>query len=868
MEVLAPCGDDASFNAAINNGADAIYLGLGDFNARAKATYFNLDNIRDYIECAHLFGVKVYITTNTLLFDNEIPAFIEFAKKIISYKPDAFIVQDLVVAKILRELGAEIHASTQLGIHNVAGARIAKELGFSRVVLSRETKLADIAAIKQATGLEIEYFVQGALCVSFSGNCYLSALEHDKSGNRGQCLQLCRLPYTAYLDEKNIGEGFLLSARDLCLIENLAELKNAGVDSLKIEGRLRRAAYVAQSVKSYRRAVDAISFPPSLNLNINTNENNKINKNNDTAYQNTKAQNTVLCNEKILKNDKKTLNLHKNHGKIDFKDEIHNLKKVFSRGEFNTRAYLDAGTPDNIINPEIQNHLGEKIGVVENVEPFKDLFRITIKSEAEIHSGDGLKFLDTNNKECASAGVGNVEKLGNNLYRIYSKSRAQKGYNVYRTLDKINEDNLINFVKKLEISGAVFAHINEPLKIEFSYTKNNEKITAEIVSNFIIEEAKNAPTTPEEIHAQINKLNDTDFVLTNLKINAEKVFLPKSVLNQTRRDCVALLREKIINKYEQKLIEKQQNSLKTMHNTDTMQQILSTMHTNFASKYENMYIIDEDCINNLIAISQQTVVSKEAKFNSNNSISNNTEKTNNFNYVQNTFTLTNKDLIIISPQKYTLENVEKLINNLDNIFKNKTENNQINSAKNIQKNSIKETNKLTNANLTFSPAVALELPIISNEKDFKILSEIIEKIPVNIPLVINNLSGLIFANSGHEIIAGLGMNVHNIFDAEILRSLGVNEIILSKEINEICNNFYQFAYGKHSLMTFAHCPFKTLFKNTCANCKYSKNLKLKSNDGHGYDIRRTILSQCYFTLNSNKMFKKIKKSKNLIDLRI
>ena len=198
IEVLAPAGNPECFYAAINNGADAVYLGLSSFNARMRAENFTTSNIRDFIKHAHTFGVKVYITINTLLKDDDFDELVEMVKVLIDAKADAFIVQDYGVAHVLKTCfdGIVLHASTQMGIHNLDGALFAEKLGFSRIVLSRETKLEDIKLIKQHTNLEIEYFVQGALCVAFSGNCYLSSLEKNLSGNEGKCLQLCRLPFT------------------------------------------------------------------------------------------------------------------------------------------------------------------------------------------------------------------------------------------------------------------------------------------------------------------------------------------------------------------------------------------------------------------------------------------------------------------------------------------------------------------------------------------------------------------------------------------------------------------------------------------------------------------------------------------------
>ena len=198
LEVLSPAGNLECFNAALNNGADAIYLGLSSFNARMKADNFNTENIFEVTKKAHLFGVKIYAVINTLITNDDFDELYSLVSVLTKAGVDAFIVQDLGVAYFLREnfKGIVLHASTQMGVHNLEGAKVLEKLGFSRVVLSRETKLSDIKAIKENTHLEIEYFVQGALCVAFSGNCYLSAIENNASGNEGKCLQLCRLPYT------------------------------------------------------------------------------------------------------------------------------------------------------------------------------------------------------------------------------------------------------------------------------------------------------------------------------------------------------------------------------------------------------------------------------------------------------------------------------------------------------------------------------------------------------------------------------------------------------------------------------------------------------------------------------------------------
>ena len=253
-EILAPAGNLKNFYVAINNGADAVYLGLQGFNARAKAENFTKENIREITSYAHLFGVKVYVTLNTLISNDEAQSLLETAKACVDAKVDAFLVQDFGVLSLLKQnfKGINIHASTQMGIHNLEGAIIAEKLGITRVVLSREAKLEDIKLIKKNTNLEIEYFVQGALCVAFSGNCYLSEYLMGESGNRGKCKQICRFSYYNNLTKK---EGFYLSPSDLCLLKNLKLLIDAGVCSFKIEGRLRRSGYVGQAVSSYKQAL-------------------------------------------------------------------------------------------------------------------------------------------------------------------------------------------------------------------------------------------------------------------------------------------------------------------------------------------------------------------------------------------------------------------------------------------------------------------------------------------------------------------------------------------------------------------------------------------------------------------------------------
>lgn len=254
IEILAPAGDLISLKSAIASDTDAVYLGLSAFNARIKAENFTTENIKDTVDYCHLFGVKVYVTINIAVKESEK----EELKKIIvacgQANVDAFIITDMLALDLAKEFAPKVrlHASTQFGVCNAEGAKFAESLGFSRVVLSREATIEEIKKIKAETNLEIEYFVHGALCVAFSGKCLMSSFINGGSGNRGRCLQPCRLFYT----EKTTGkQGYLLSTSDLCLAENLKELYNAGISSFKIEGRLRRPEYVFKTVSTYKKIV-------------------------------------------------------------------------------------------------------------------------------------------------------------------------------------------------------------------------------------------------------------------------------------------------------------------------------------------------------------------------------------------------------------------------------------------------------------------------------------------------------------------------------------------------------------------------------------------------------------------------------------
>ena len=274
IELLSPAGDFECLKAAVQNGADAVYFGASSFSARAFAANFDDDILEKAITYAKLRGVKTNLALNTLIKNDEMNEAIEIAQKAYSYGIDAIIVQDLGLARYLIKHFPDlaIHASTQLSVHNLDGVLKLQEMGFSRVVLSRELSLQEIEHICKNSNVEIEVFVHGALCISYSGQCLFSSMIGGRSGNRGQCAQPCRLPYelissdtditSSKLKTQNdssfhtIDKGYLLSPRDLCGLDYLPELIKAGVSCLKIEGRMKTPEYVATVTRIYRKYLD------------------------------------------------------------------------------------------------------------------------------------------------------------------------------------------------------------------------------------------------------------------------------------------------------------------------------------------------------------------------------------------------------------------------------------------------------------------------------------------------------------------------------------------------------------------------------------------------------------------------------------
>lgn len=709
LEILSPAGSAESFYADINAGADAIYLGLTSFNARMKAENFTTENIREFVRYAHLMGVRIYVTVNTLVSDSLIQEFYNLIKALVDAKVDAFIVQDFGVVHLLRNYFKNIiiHASTQMGIHNLEGAKVAESVGIKRIVLSRETKLEDIKLIHENTNLEIEYFVQGALCVAFSGNCYLSAVENNMSGNEGKCKQLCRLPYYSNISEKT---AYYLSARDLSLIESLPELIDAGVTSFKIEGRMRHPGYCAITTHIYKTAIDKII---------------------DGTFTKewAQSQNTIL-------------------------------RETFSRGEFNKRAYLDPATPQNIINKDFQNHIGVEVGKVVSVKSFKDkLYKVIISSEAELGNNDGIKIIDTqNNEQVASLGLGNVKKIGSSQYEIITKYFFKPNLSVFLTQNFSAEEQVLNLRKKLPVSIVISALSGKCAEI--SAICGDCKVT--LSSPYQLEKAKKIALEKQDFEEQFEKTGDFPFEVTSLSLTTDGIFLPKSMLNNLRRQTFEKLKEQLIKNAEK-------------DNLAAALQIDAAVNSALRHKPQN------------IAITDIPVYRKEFE---------------------------NFDIIVFSPGDYNYDIIAE-------------------------------------AKSAFGKKFALSLPTIAGSRDMKIIQSVLEKLGADTILFANNIYGLNFVDKYDLIVSPL-LNIKNSLAIEFMLQLGARTICAGFEADEdFCtkNDLVRFVGGNFPLMTFAHCPYKTIYENSCANCKYQGDFMLQNTNSDSYIVTRKRISACYFHLN-------------------
>lgn len=489
VELLAPAGHKDALIGAINAGADAIYLAGKRFGARAYANNFSDEELIETIDYAHVRGVRVFVAINTLVFDDEVEDLISYADFLVKHHVDALIVQDLGMIDLFvkRYPDTEIHVSTQFNTHNLYQVKMLKSLGVKRIVLARETSIQTIKAIKKEVDIELEVFIHGALCVSYSGNCLMSSMIGGRSGNRGECAQPCRLPYQLYKDNQKIQDSsYLLSTKDLMTIDYIGELIEIGIDSFKIEGRMRKKEYVIETVKAYRHAIDQ----------------------------------------------------HLSHQKYDSTNDIDRLKRVFNR-EF-TKGFVLNEVPRLINNSEFQSHLGVPLGKVIGYQKN----RVKILLEEPIRIGDGYRILSP---EPYGDIVSRIHKkdelvkeaLENEVIELDVKNAIQIGSIVVKTTDVTIENEDLAYLsenyKCVKLNGKVTAKVGQHLKLDLSDGFHQVSVS----SAELIEQAEQNPTSREEIELRFSKLGNTPFEYSSLEIeNDENGFIPVKMINQMRRDAI------------------------------------------------------------------------------------------------------------------------------------------------------------------------------------------------------------------------------------------------------------------------------------------------------------------------------------------
>ena len=514
VELLAPVGSFEALKAAVQNGANAVYLGGKDFGARASANNFDRDELKEAVKYAHIRGVQVFVTTNTLRKENEIEDFLEYAKFLYDIDVDAIILQDIGMARLIkRELpDFELHASTQMVAHSLEDVKYLESVGFDRVVLAREVTLEEIKYICDNCKADIEVFVHGALCVCYSGQCLMSSMIGNRSGNRGRCAQPCRQRYElidVYTGEVvNSNGDYLLSPRDLNAIEEIDKVIDAGVHSLKIEGRMKRPEYVATVIDGYRKTIDEYLATNKLNVSDET---------------------------------------------------INDLYTIFNR-KF-TKGLLLGDVGKDMMNSQLPNNQGLYVGTV--VDYNKKAKRLKIKLANTLKKGDGINL--------GGGTIGRIIKNGNietigykgETIELDFVGEARKGQIVFKTSDSELMDRVQatftqdkEFVKNI-IDAKITIKLGQKPILTLKDRHSNE---ATIEGDKIVEEAMKVALSKEKVETQLRKLGNTPYELDLLEIELDdNVSLPISLLNQMRRDCIELLDKERVSiknrKYKNKIVK-------------------------------------------------------------------------------------------------------------------------------------------------------------------------------------------------------------------------------------------------------------------------------------------------------------------------
>ncbi|MEE0884739.1 MAG: U32 family peptidase [Faecalimonas sp.] len=508
VEILSPAGSYESLKAAIAAGADAVYIGGTRFGARAYANNLTEEELLEAIDYVHLHGRKIYLTINTLLKEHELSN--ELYDYLLPYYKqgiDAVIVQDIGVLSFIKEQFPElpIHASTQMTITNVLGAQFLQSLGVERVVTAREMQLSEIDEIAKNTDVEIESFVHGALCYCYSGQCLYSSLIGGRSGNRGQCAQPCRLPYRT---DNQKDTQYVLSLKDICTLEYIPELVEAGIDSFKIEGRMKKPEYVALVTAMYRKYVD----------------------------------------------------LYLKYGKRAFRVEEKDremLMDLYNRGGSHGGYYHTKNGRD-MLSLERPNHAGVPALQVKKCKGRN----VTAKTLVDIHKGDVIELPD--GTENFTFGI-DVLKGQTTTFTTHKNQRFSQNHILNRT----RNESLLQWIKtsiidsksKVKMNGRLTLSVKEAARLVIKY----EDITVEVTGEKA-QEALNQPMNAERVEKQMRKTGNTLFEFDNLEIELDgNLFIPMQGLNELRRAGIEALEKRILSGYRRE--EKQ----KVLHTTVSLE---------------------------------------------------------------------------------------------------------------------------------------------------------------------------------------------------------------------------------------------------------------------------------------------------------
>jgi len=550
-ELLSPAGNMASLKAAIEQGCDAVYLGGTQFNARHGAENFTAETLPSVIDYCHLRGVKAYLTVNTLYGNEELTDVLTFASKMVEEGIDALIVQDIGFAKTIKSLYPKcaLHASTQMTVQTADDARFLQALGFERAVLARELTLDEISEICLHGGLETEVFVHGAMCMGYSGQCLMSAFLGGRSGNRGQCAQPCRLPYSLsynktygkiprdkiscsksqhYKNEKishnrTITKGHLLSPKDLMAIDIIPELARLGVHGLKIEGRMKSPEYVGAVTRAYRRQLDSIL---------------------DSENSLDEASLGKVSLGKVSLN------------KTSIEESRHTLAQVFNRG-FSTGFFWGANAnADDSMSVKNPQHTGILAGKVRSYDPKSR--RCIVDVSIPLFPGDGIA-IGTE----IGTGINRIVKPGETYqFRLLSSaevrprtSEPRPGEPIYKTLDKSLTDTLKaqheQDTRTIQATAQIFIAVSFPIRLTLSYTRPDGEVISVTASGELAQLAIDKPLSSENIIARLSKTGGTGVQLVFKQVEIHpNIFIPVSSLNQLRRSAIETLQEAIIQSYK------------------------------------------------------------------------------------------------------------------------------------------------------------------------------------------------------------------------------------------------------------------------------------------------------------------------------